>query len=133
MVSNYSHLSNKRDIMLTNFGKFHSAQNKNSPCTFIDCITKLSIFLQKLIKMTPRLPTSENSSLHKTKIHPARLLISLQNFQYSYRTFNILTRPNDDISHGHFGPSIFILAQKLTEKVQLILQLFTPTCLFQPT
>ena len=23
----YSHLSNKRDIMLTDFGKFHSAQN----------------------------------------------------------------------------------------------------------
>ena len=32
----YSHLSNKRDVTLTDFGKFHLAQNKNPPCTFID-------------------------------------------------------------------------------------------------
>ena len=42
----YSHLSNKRDATLTDFGKFHPAQNKNPPCTFIDFITDLSIFLQ---------------------------------------------------------------------------------------
>ena len=36
----YSHLSNKRDVTLTDFGKFHPAQNKNPPCTFIDFITK---------------------------------------------------------------------------------------------
>ena len=42
----YSHLSNKRDVTLTDFGKFHPAQNKNPPCTFIDFITDLSIFLQ---------------------------------------------------------------------------------------
>jgi hypothetical protein len=47
----YSHLSNKRDVMLTDFGKFHPAQNKNPPCTFIDFITKLSIFLQNLMKI----------------------------------------------------------------------------------
>ena len=32
----YSHLFNKRDVTLTDFGKFHPAQNKNLPCTFID-------------------------------------------------------------------------------------------------
>ena len=37
----YSHLSNKRDVTLTDFGKFHHAQNKNPPCTFIDFITEL--------------------------------------------------------------------------------------------
>ena len=47
----YSHLSNKRDVTLTDFGKFHPAQNKNPPCTFIDFITKLSIFLQNLMKI----------------------------------------------------------------------------------
>ena len=41
----YSHLSKKRDVKLTDFRKFHPAQNL-----------------------------------------PTRLLISLQNFQYSYRT-----------------------------------------------
>ena len=58
--------------------------------------------LISLINVTSRLPILENSTLHKTKIPPARLLISLQNFQYSYRTINILTEPNDDFSHGHF-------------------------------
>ena len=42
----YSHLSNKRDVTLTDFGKFQPAQNKNTPCTFIDFITDLSIFCQ---------------------------------------------------------------------------------------
>ena len=37
----YSHLSNKRDVTLTDFGKFHPAQNKNSPCMFIDFIKKV--------------------------------------------------------------------------------------------
>ena len=32
----YSHLSNKRDVTLTNFEKFHPTQNKNPPYTFID-------------------------------------------------------------------------------------------------
>ena len=45
--SMYSHLSNKRDVTLTDFGKFHPAQNKSPPCTFIDFFTELSIFLQK--------------------------------------------------------------------------------------
>ena len=44
----YSHLSNKHDVTHTNFRKFHPARNKNPPCTFIDFITKLSIFLQNL-------------------------------------------------------------------------------------
>ena len=39
----YSHLSNKRDVTLTDFGKFHPAQNKNPPCRFIDFI-KVHIF-----------------------------------------------------------------------------------------
>ena len=42
--------------------------------------------LISLINVTSGLPILENSTLHETKIHPARLLISLQNFQYSYRT-----------------------------------------------
>ena len=33
----------------TDFGKFHPAQNKNPPCTFIDFITKLSLFLKNLM------------------------------------------------------------------------------------
>ena len=51
ILGQYSHLSNKRDVTLTDFGKFHPAQNKNPPCTFIDFITKLSIFLQNLMKI----------------------------------------------------------------------------------
>ena len=47
---NYSHLSNKRDVTLTDFGNFHPVQNKNPPCPFTDFITKLSIFLQNLRK-----------------------------------------------------------------------------------
>ena len=34
--SEYSHLSNKRDITLTNFEKFHPTKIKNPPYTFID-------------------------------------------------------------------------------------------------
>ena len=30
-LGTYSHISNKRDIRLTDFGKFHPAQNKNPP------------------------------------------------------------------------------------------------------
>ena len=60
--------------------------------------------LISLINVTSHLPILENSTLNETKIHPVRLMISLQNFQYSYRNFNILTRPNDDISHSHFEP-----------------------------
>ena len=40
--------------------------------------------------------------------------------------FDILTEPNDDISHSHFELQNFILPQKLTEKGQLILQLLHP-------
>ena len=36
MASQYSHLSNKRDVTLTDFEKFHPPQNKNPPYTFID-------------------------------------------------------------------------------------------------
>ena len=32
----YSHLSNKRDVTLTDFEKFHPTQLKNPPYTFID-------------------------------------------------------------------------------------------------
>ena len=41
IVQKYSHLSDKREVMLTNFRKFHPPQIK-SPSTFIDFITKLS-------------------------------------------------------------------------------------------
>ena len=58
LYPDYSHLSNIRDDTLTDFGKFHPAQNKNSPCTFTDFITELfnilteiSIFLQNLMMM----------------------------------------------------------------------------------
>ena len=34
--SDYSHLSNKRDVRLTDFEKFHPQQNNNPPYTFID-------------------------------------------------------------------------------------------------
>ena len=63
----YSRLSNKHDVTLTDFGKFHPAQNKNPPW-------------------------------------------------FHYKTFNILTEPNEDFPHGHFELQIFILAQKLAEK-----------------
>ena len=63
---------------------------------------KYPLTLISLINVTSRLPILENSTLHETKILPARLLISLQNFQYSYRTFNILTETNKDFPHGHF-------------------------------
>ena len=42
--------------------------------------------LISLINVASRLLISENSILHNTKIPPAHLLISLQIFQYSYRT-----------------------------------------------
>ena len=35
-LSNYSHLSNKRDVTLIDFEKFHLTQIKNPPYTFID-------------------------------------------------------------------------------------------------
>ena len=54
LSSCYSHLSNKRDVMLTNFGKLHPAQNKNPTCTFIDLITKFSIFLKNLMRFFSR-------------------------------------------------------------------------------
>ena len=41
--------------------------------------------LISLINVTSRILILENSTLHRTKINPARLFISLQNFQYSYR------------------------------------------------
>ena len=72
--------------------------------TIFNSLKLCTVTLIPLINVTSRLSILENSTLHKTKIPPARLLISLQNFQYSYRTFNILTRPNDDISHGYFEP-----------------------------
>ena len=86
-ISQYSHLSNKRDVTLTNFRKFHPARNKSPP---------------------------------------------LQNVQYSYKTFNTLTETIKDFPSDHFELYIFILAQKLTEKVQLILQLLHPYT-FLPT
>ena len=82
--------------------------------------------LISLINVTSRLPILENSTLQETKVLPASLLSSLQNLQYSYRTFNNLTETNNDFPRGHFELYIFILAQKLTEKVQLILQLLHP-------
>ena len=42
IVRHGTHLSNKRDVKLTDFGKFHPAQNKSPPCMFIDFITKVS-------------------------------------------------------------------------------------------
>ena len=50
-VSVYSRFSNKCDVTLTDFGKFHPTQNKNPPCMFIDFITKLPIFLQNLMRI----------------------------------------------------------------------------------
>ena len=47
----YSYLSNKHDVMFTNFRRFHPARNKNPLCMFINFITNFSIFLQKLIKI----------------------------------------------------------------------------------
>ena len=35
-IVQYSHLSNKRDVTLTDFEKFHPTQIKNPPYTFID-------------------------------------------------------------------------------------------------
>ena len=58
--------------------------------------------LISLINVTSRLPIFENSTLHKLRISPAGLMILLQNFQYSYRTFIILTESNDDFSHNQF-------------------------------
>jgi hypothetical protein len=40
----YCHLSNKREVTLTDFEKFHRPQKKN-PAAFIDFITKLSDIL----------------------------------------------------------------------------------------
>ena len=57
------------------------------------------------------------------KFHPAQ---NKNPPEFHYKTLNILTESNDNFSHGHFELYIFILAQKLTEKVQLILQLLNP-------
>ena len=70
--------------------------------------------MQRFKAMYSHLPNKRDVTLTNfRKFHPARnknppcMFISLQNFQYSYRTFNILTRPNDDISHGHFEPNLY--------------------------
>ena len=42
-----------------------------------------------------------------------------------YKTFYIFTEPNDGF-YSHFEPQNFIPAQKLTEKVHLILELLHP-------
>ena len=46
VACNYTHLSNKREVMLTDFGKFHPPQ-KNPPSIFIDFTTKLSDILNE--------------------------------------------------------------------------------------
>ena len=63
----------------------------------------------------------EYSTLH------AQTKIPLHVYWIDYKTFNILTEPNDD----YFEQQSFILSQKLTEKVQLILQLLHPYTLIQ--
>ena len=64
--------------------------------------TQVRCFLYYSHLSNKRLPILENSTLNKTKIHPARLLISLQNFQYKMPECNVRTKPNEDFSHGHF-------------------------------
>ena len=76
--------------------------------------------------MTSRLPILDNSTLHKTIIPPKCLLIWLQNFQYSNKYWHFSAPGHEDFSHCHFELQIFILAQKMTENVQLILQLLHP-------
>ena len=44
VACNYIYLSNKREVMLTDFGKFYPPQ-QNPPSTFIDFIIKLSDIL----------------------------------------------------------------------------------------
>ena len=59
----YSHLSNKRDVTLTDFEKFHPTQIKNPPYTFIDFLV--------FPPSTPRLLDLCTSFFQK--IHPPRL------------------------------------------------------------
>ena len=81
--------------------------------------------------------TAQNKILPCTYIDfITELSIILQNFQYSYWNFNILTEPNSDVCHGRSRSfwatyvQTFILALKFTEKVQLIFNFCTPTRLF---
>ena len=55
----YSHLSNKGDVMLTDFGKFHPAQKRNPPCTFF---ISLQNFLYKMPECNVRLEPNEDFS-----------------------------------------------------------------------
>ena len=72
------------------FGRTSTVQYKECQSNYPRKISLAQRFvpstLISLINVTSRLPILENNTLHKTKIPPARLLISLQNFQYSYRT-----------------------------------------------
>ena len=56
MASQYSHLSNKRDVTLTDFEKFHPTQIKNLPYTFIDFLdfsTLHSTFIRFIYSAAP--------------------------------------------------------------------------------
>ena len=57
----YSHLSNKRDVTLTDFEKFHPTQIKNPPYTFIDFLdfsTLHSTFIRFMYQFFPKNPAS---------------------------------------------------------------------------
>ena len=65
---NYSHLSNKRDVTLTDFDKFHPPQ-KNPPSTFIDFLDffhpPLLVYWSYVLVFFPKNPTLHvYSSLH---------------------------------------------------------------------
>ena len=44
----YSHLSNKREVTLTDFDKISPSTKKNPPSTFIDFITKVSNIIAEI-------------------------------------------------------------------------------------
>ena len=57
---------------------------------FFNYVDKILAFFDRLPPTSSHLSNKslilENSTPHKTKMHPVRLLISLQNFQHTYRT-----------------------------------------------
>ena len=87
---------------------------------------KLAVaILCSLINVKSCLPILKNTTFHKK--NPLSTFID-----FITKLSKILTEPNDDFSYGHFKLQNFILAQILTEKGKLSLQLLHPS-MFIPT
>ena len=74
-----------KEWILQTPAQWHIIRCCKSVTTILEFLFQKSfITLISLINVTSRLLIWDNSTLHKTNIPPARLMVSLQNFQNSY-------------------------------------------------